>query len=182
MSTPKKKSPAKKKRGIPKQKSFLAAFRQTASVTRAAQCVGIDRALHYRWLQEELGYSKAFQKATEDAAEIQEQRATANAQALEDVALERAINGWLEPVIYHGELCFQRGPKGGLTKKPLTARKFDNTLTLAMLRAHMPEKYRERLSAELTGRNGGPIETKRFEGTFEELLGLYRQTIAEKAC
>lgn len=136
-----------RRKGVSKQGAFLAAFKITASITRAAAAAKIDRVLHYRWLAEDEEYTEAFRQAREEAA-----------QALEDEAIRRAHEGWEEPVIYHGELCYQRDSRGRTRKRVLTVRKYSDQLLLATLKAWLPEKYRERVTAEHTGPDGNPIE------------------------
>lgn len=159
----------KRRIGVLKQAPFLAAFRITASITRAAAAAKIDRQQHYRWLAEDPDYAEEFKQARIEAA-----------QALEDEAIRRAHEGWEEPVIYQGELCYHTDSLGRrMPKRPLTIRKYSDQLLIATLKAWQPERYRER--TEHTGPGGGPIDIRpRFEGTFEELLALYRKTIAEQ--
>lgn len=142
----------------PKQSAFLKAFAETANLTRAAKAAKIDRAMHYRWLDGDELYKTAFAEA----------RKLAN-QTLEDEAVRRAREGTIRPVFYQGELCGEYF-------------EYSDTLLMFLLRSLEPEKYRENVSHEHSGRGGGPIEVRpRFTGTFEELLSLYRQTIAEPA-
>jgi hypothetical protein len=143
-------------KGVSKRKAFLAAFRTTASVTKAAEAAGIDRQLHYRWLLEP-AYQKAFESARAEAAQL-----------LEDEAVRRAHEGVLQPVFYKGKPC-------GAT------REYSDQLLMFLLRALQPQRFRDNATVEHTGKDGGPIVTRRFEGTFEELLTLYRQTIKDPA-
>lgn len=169
--------PAKQveKRGVSKQDAFIAAFVVCASVTKAAAAAKIDRALHYRWLEEDAEYAKRFERARVQAGE-----------ALEDEAVRRAYEGYNEPVIYQGGLCysldqFQLDDKGNRTAvlkpraKPLTVRKYSESLMLKLLDGFLPQRYKKRGSVEVTGANGGPIKVenealKRL--TDEELASL----------
>ena len=112
-------------------RAFLAAYRQTASITRAAAAARIDRGMHYRWLANE-NYRKAFEAAQDVAAQI-----------LEDEAVRRATEGVLEPVFYQGEKCG-------------AVRRYSDGLMQFLLRGFRPQKYASR--TELTGPNGGPLE------------------------
>ena len=64
---------------------------------------------------------------------------------MESVCIERATDGWLEPVFYQGKPCG-------------VVRRFDGGLAQFLLRGTMPEKYGSKV--ELTGKGGTPIESK----------------------
>lgn len=153
---------AAKKRGIPKQAAFLAAFIATASVTKAAKAARIDRALHYRWLDEDPDYPAKFKTAAEQAADV-----------LESEAVRRAHEGVDEPLVYQGRFTYKQRPLknsdgdpvlgvDGKPRmedygKPLAVRKYSDGLLQFLLKGFRPDKYRERVSAELAGPGGGPI-------------------------
>lgn len=86
-----------RKRGVSKQAAFLAAFVATASVTKAAKAAKVDRALHYRWLDEDAEYPAKFKTASEQAAQL-----------LEDEALRRAHEGIEEPLVYQGQFTYKQ--------------------------------------------------------------------------
>jgi hypothetical protein len=120
---------------IKKHKAFLSAFKATASITKAAKACGLERTTHYDWLETVAGYKEAFEAAKDEAA-----------QTLEDEAVRRAHEGVLQARYYQG--------------KPIGAERiYSDGLMMFLLRALRPEKYRERVSAELTGKDGGPIQT-----------------------
>lgn len=118
---------------IAKARAFLAAFKQTGSITRAADAVKMDRSLHYRWLALSSNYARDFRKASDEFAD-----------ALEGEAIRRAIEGVLEPVFYQGLPC------GAI-------RVYSDGLMQFLLKGFKPEKYAQRVSAELTGPGGGPV-------------------------
>lgn len=160
------KKPAKK-RGLSKQSAFLAAYVVCARIDKAAAAAGVDRALHYRWL-EEPEYAKAFDLARKQAGE-----------ALEDEAIRRAYEGFDEPVVYQGGLCYakeQYDEKTGKLKrgaKPLTVRKYDSGLLHKLLDGFLPEKYKRRGAVEVSGPGGGPIKLEnndRLQGLTDEEL------------
>lgn len=124
---------ARDKEQQPKKAAFLTAYVQTATISHAAKAAGIDRTTHYRWLENDAEYAKAFDAAHSDAVE-----------RLEAEAVRRAADGVDEPVFYKGE------PVGYV-------RKYSDTLLIFLLKAANPEKYRERISAELTGKDGTPL-------------------------
>jgi len=146
---------AKKRRGVPKPGAFLAAFRLTASVTKAAKAAKLDRSLHYRWLKEDPAYAPAFAEAAAEAAQL-----------LEDEAVRRAYEGVEEPLVYKGEFTYPWRQKvnketGEVTNvrgnKPLTINTKSDGLLMFLLKGFKPEKYRDSWKGELTGAGGGPI-------------------------
>ena len=113
-------------------RAFLAAYRQTASITKAAAAAKVDRGMHYRWLASSESYKKAFENAQLEAAEL-----------LEDEAVRRATEGTLEPVFYQGIKCG-------------AVRRYSDGLMQFLLRGFKPRKYRAR--AEISGPGGGPLQ------------------------
>jgi hypothetical protein len=142
-----------------KKKAFLAAFKVSANLSKAAAAVGIERGMHYRWLKEDPWYIEEFERAKEEAA-----------QSLEDEAVRRAHEGVLSPIVYHGRVCYESVPVLGddgeplkdeesgdpVTRAvPLMKREYSDTLLLALLKAHLPKKYRD--SVAHVGADGGPL-------------------------
>lgn len=113
-------------------RAFLAAYRQTASITKAAAAAKIDKTNHYRWLKQSEKYKADFEAAQEEAAQI-----------LEDEAVRRATEGTLEPVFYQGIKCG-------------AVRRYSDGLMQFLLRGFRPQKYSSK--AEITGPGGGPLE------------------------
>ncbi len=121
---------------IDQKTAFLEAFRVTASLTEAAKAVGLNRSAHYSWLAKDAKYPARFEAAKIDAAA-----------GLEDEAIRRAREGVLEPIFYQGVAC---GAK----------RVYSDGLLQFLLRGFMPAKYKQNGSLELTGANGGPIDSR----------------------
>ncbi len=65
-----------------RQKTFLKAFLEVATVTWAAKAAGIGRRTHYDWLKKDEGYQEAFSQAEDVASD-----------ALYEEARKRAISG-----------------------------------------------------------------------------------------
>ena len=78
------------------QGTFLSAFAETGTITAAALIASVSRRTHYDWLENDSSYADAFREAEEEAAD-----------ALEDEARRRAVDGVEEPV------GFYRGEHGG---------------------------------------------------------------------
>ena len=117
----------------PKKSAFLAAYARTASITKAAELAGIDRANHYDWKATDPQYVAAFEAAKLLATE-----------SLEDEAIRRAHEGVRKPV-------YQGGKKVGAVQE------YSDTLMIFLLKGAKPEKYRERGTVELSGPAGAPI-------------------------
>lgn len=79
--------------GNAKARAFLAAFRLTGSIVRAADAAGVERTIHYRWLKNEK-YAAAFHEAYVQWGDM-----------LEGEGIRRAHEGVLEPVFYQGAAC-----------------------------------------------------------------------------
>lgn len=154
--------PSKPQPWHPRVRAFLAAYRATASITRAASAAGISRRAHYRKLETSEAYKAEFEAATVMAGD-----------ALEDIAVQRATEGTRRPLVYHGDLV--RVPKDPNDPESeiitLTETECSDTLLLALLKAKKPSQYRDRME------HSGTVTTRRFEGSFEELLAMYRGMI-----
>lgn len=141
-----------------RQRAVLAAFRTTASVTRACKAAEVSRRQHYVWLAEDAEYRQAFEEAKPEAAQM-----------LEDEAVRRAYRGYDEPITFQGSFTYpqKRDQEGRLLRdeqgapilesKPLCIRKHSDSLLMFLLRAWRPDKYRENFKGELSGPGGGPI-------------------------
>jgi hypothetical protein len=113
--------PAEKKLP-PKARAFLAAYRESGSITKAAEAAKISRRLHYYWSKDSPQapqYLAAFERAETEAGDI-----------FEDEAKRRGVEGVLEPVFYKGKPC------GAI-------RRHSDFLLAMILRRFKPE-YREK--------------------------------------
>lgn len=134
-----------------KKIAFLAALAATGNVTKSAKAVGVERQTVYTWREEDADFAAAWEKAMQLGVE-----------AMEDECKRRAFDGVDKPVFYQGGECG-------------TVREYSDTLAIFLLKAHAPEKYRERSNVELTGKAGGPIEiteterAKRIAALFAEV-------------
>lgn len=135
----------------PRIRAFLAAYRATCSITKAAEAAGISRRAHYRKLETSADYRLAFDAATAMAAD-----------ALEDEAVRRAKEGIVRQVLYHGtpamELVDPLDPGKGMRAR--MEREYSDTLLLALLKAKKPKEYAVQVRQELSGPGGGPIDSK----------------------
>jgi hypothetical protein len=111
---------------------FLTCYSETCNILRAAKKARITRCLHYEWLKD-AEYAKTFALYKKLAGEY-----------MEAMAVERAAEGWLEPIHYQGKKCG-------------TVRRYDGGLMQFLLRGLMPEKYGAR--AEV-GSAEAPVQAK----------------------
>mgnify|MGYP003584922889 CR=1 FL=1 len=107
---------------------FLAALSTYGNVTRAAEIAGLDRTALYNKRKGDAAFSRAWDEAE-----------ALGSAALEDEARRRAYEGWEEPVWHKGKECG-------------SVRKFSDTLLIVLLKAHMPERYRENIKIDLNSR------------------------------
>ena len=134
----------------PQQRKFLAGYVVTGRITGAAEIAGCAKIRHYEWMQKP-EYQEAFAEAYKQAV--------AN---VEEEIHRRAIEGDDEPVIYQGKRCYEmvRGPKGKMSKKPLTIRRRNDILLMFLAKGLNPEKWRENAKVELGGPGGGPLQVE----------------------
>jgi len=114
---------------------FLRAFRESGVVRTACEAAGAQRSTIHRWRQDDPAFARAFDEGYDDAID-----------QLEREAIRRAFEGWDEPV-------YQGGNMVG------TIRKFSDTLLIFLMKGARPTKYRDNARLELTGADGGPLQT-----------------------
>lgn len=117
-----------------KKAVFLKELARRANVSAAAKKAKVDRATPYRWREDDPDFASAWDEAIEVAVD-----------SLEDEAWRRAATGTLEPV-------FQKGEKVG------AIRRYSDMLMVTLLKAHRPEKFKDRSQNELTGPGGAPLQ------------------------
>lgn len=141
-----------------KKRAFLVAYSEVGTITHAAELAGITRRTVQNWKNSDPDFAAAMVEAEEKAAE-----------RLEQEARRRAVEGVAEPV-------YQGGKQVG------TVRKYSDTLLIFLLKGAKPEKYRERVSQEISGPGGKPVQMQAVNLanlTDEELDQL--ETLTRKA-
>lgn len=132
---PAKRKPAEDTRSTQERmKQFLQAYVETCNIMCAARLAKINPCTHYEWLRTSPKYKAAFEKYREKAGWY-----------IEASAIDRAVEGWLEPVYYQGSQCG-------------SVRRYDGGLTQFLLRGLMPEKYGQK--TEITGPAGTPMQAE----------------------
>ncbi len=124
-----------------RRKQFLDGLAKWGNVTKAARAIGLDRRAAYDIRERDEAFAKAWDAAIEESRDV-----------LEAEAWRRANEGYTEPVVSHGKIVMT--PEGS----PLLVTKYSDTLMMALLKGHHPEKYRDRVSTELTGKDGAPLQ------------------------
>jgi hypothetical protein len=119
---------------LKRREKFLHMLAATGHVTQSAAIADLSRVFLYQMKRQD----EAFSKAWDEAEQI-------GTKALEDEALRRAAQGFDEPVFYQGVQCG-------------VVRKYSDTLLTFLLKARDPAKYRERISTEISGPEGGPLQ------------------------
>ena len=103
-----------------KRQAFLAALAETANVLRSSEIARIARRTAYDWKAADSEFADAWERALDIGAD-----------ALEDEAVRRAVEGVDEPVFYQGKACG-------------VVRKYSDTLLIFLLKGLRPKKYRDR--------------------------------------
>jgi len=116
--------------------AFLAAIQVMPLVKRAAKAAGVHRCSHYRKLESSPAYASVFREAQRIGYD-----------AIFDLAVERAVIGWDEPIVYRGRISLRKDPDTG-ELIPLTVRKFDNQLLMCILKHYHPAYARVPHSGE----------------------------------
>ena len=112
---------------------FLEVLATTANISRAIEAVKAERSAIYAWRREDEDFAKDWDAALDLGTDV-----------LEDEAIRRGHEGVDRPV-------YQGGKNVG------TVREYSDALLVTMLKARRPDKFKDRMAAELTGKNGGPI-------------------------
>lgn len=146
------------------QETFLAAYAHTANVSQSAKRARISRETFYQWRDHDETFRARLGHADEDAQDV-----------LRGETFRRAVVGVNEPLTNGQGLIYEfepvLGPDGEQAldnrgkpqyrrTKIATVKKYSDTLLSAMLKARVPEYRDQKKQLELSGPNGGPIQTQ----------------------
>lgn len=124
----------KKRRRRPWERAFLVSLALTGNVTEAAKSAHIDRTVVYDLRAAHEDFAQAWDAALEQAADV-----------LETEARRRAVDGVTETV-------YQGGKAVG------TVQRYSDTLLIFLLNGMRPEKYKQVVRNEVTGKGGKAVE------------------------
>jgi hypothetical protein len=133
--------------------AFLSGVRCAGTIAEGCRRAGRNRATWRDTWSKDPEFVVAFHDALQDYRD-----------SLHAEATRRGRDGWQEPVIYQGALMLARNPDGtlklddDLNPVPLTITKVSDRLLELQLRA-LDTRYREKASLEVTGANGGPVDS-----------------------
>lgn len=125
----------------PKQIAFLAAYGQTAMISRAAKAVGISRDCHYKWLAQP-EYVKAFEEACMVAAGV-----------MEEEAVRRGVEG-VKRYKFDAKGNPLLNPETG---EPYFEHVYSDALLIALLKATNPKKFGDKLEQTNKGEPGANL-------------------------
>lgn len=146
------------KRAPKRDAAFLDALRDGRSVTAACIDAGIGRRTAYEWREQDEEFRHAWDDAVEEGTD-----------RLEDEAHRRARDGVNKPI-------YQGGKRVG------EIREYSDTLTIFLLKARRPDKFKDRVANEHSGPGGGPIKTEvSADEAFERLAARLGGTKAGSA-
>lgn len=117
------------------REAFLAVLRETCNVSAAARAAGISRTAAYEHRADPV-FAMAWDEAEQEAAD-----------RLEGEAWRRAVDGTDKPVVHQGKIT-------------TTYKEYSDRMLELLLKAHRPDKFRERVSTELSGPKGDPIKSE----------------------
>lgn len=111
------------------QERFIAALRNSGNVRASCQAAGVERSTAYRAYKASPEFAAQWDEALEEAIDT-----------LEAAAWSRARDGVVrhEPIMYQGQKVAEK----------VIIEHSDSLMTL-LLKAHRPEKYRERFDIEI---------------------------------
>jgi len=145
-----------------KQATFLRALGKHGVVKVACKAAGISRQTFKNWRDNDPEFAAQLPDAEEDRNDT-----------LEYAAYSQAVEGVPSYVVSQGHIVYKEKPvldehgnpkldKDGRViftrTEPIIERKYAPSVLITLLKANMPEKYKERVSNEHTGKDGGPIE------------------------
>ena len=122
------------KRTDTRENTFLDVLRRTCNVTEAARAAGVGRRTAYEWREADSAFASAWHDAEQEAAD-----------ALEREAWRRAVEGTDKPVTFQGKITD-------------THKEYSDRMLELLLKAHRPEKFKDRVANEHSGPNGTPIQ------------------------
>jgi hypothetical protein len=113
---------------------FLKHLAKTANITASAMVACITRRTAYNWKHAEPDFEEAWLDALEQATDT-----------LEAEARRRALEGTPRPLTCKDGLIYDKDGK------PVMVLDFSDTLMVTLLKAHRPERFKDRSETHMTG-------------------------------
>jgi len=168
--------------------AFLSVLASTANVAEACRVIGVSRWNVYRWREDEEFHVVYTDEITgeeqerivfKDAWDAAVDTAT---DSLEREAWRRAKEGWDEPLSFQGRITFDKFVDpltGEECIVPHAIRKYSDRLLEVLLKAHRPEKFREKFEVAHKGAAGVMI-VPGMAANAEDWAAKYGQKPEEK--
>ena len=152
---------------------FCDALMETCNVTRATKAIGVTRRTVYNWRNDIPEFKAMWVNALEIGVGV-----------LEDEAIRRGFEGVDKPIMYQGKIiCKKRRVelKSGVVEYqemldeygqpiPETIKEYSDTLAICLLKAHNPERFRERTQTDINVRGELDVAARLAAG--RKRLGL----------
>lgn len=113
---------------------FLKTLTETLNVSGSARAAGVCKRTVYNAREADPEFAQAWDAALDEGLDNAEESVN-----------RRAFIGVLKPVYQQGQMVGK-------------IREYSDGLAQFMLKAHRPEKYREKTALELTGKDGAPLQ------------------------
>lgn len=112
------------------KEAFLTSLRETCNISEAARTAGIGRRTAYEWKAADEAFAADWDEAEQEAAD-----------KLEREAWRRAVEGTDKPVTFQGAIT-------------ATYKEYSDRMLELLLKAHRPDKFKDRVANEHTGKDG----------------------------
>ena len=116
------------KRSPERETIFLNALATGSPVAVAATAAGIGYRTAFEWREGDQEFARRWEEAYKAGTDV-----------MENEARRRAFEGFEEPVFHQGQVCGH-------------VRKFSDNLLMFLLKARDPDRFKDRVSNELTGK------------------------------
>lgn len=160
-----------------KKEAAVQTYARTGNLTLAAASAGVSRDTVYHWRNNDSIFDEAMEEAEAVARDL-----------LVEEIRRRGVDGVDEPVVHMGRFTFYQDPDTGELirdsrgiPKPLTVKRYSDTLLLRLAEARMPEQFRANHRVDVHNENPAVIFAPVPQGQDEWLAQFGQGDIAEQA-